>query len=145
MTEWDRSGVATHVSRAQLTLDEDTQRLEEHVQPLLDNHPPDLAGEQDLLVHERVGVVGLDAARAEGVELLQHENKQLPLGREVVRANVDEDVAAQEQRADFGVAQTRGRAQRRPEERAKEGEALRFRCSSAQAAGGTRGIGLRRR
>ena len=43
------------------------QRLKKDLQPLLDDHSHNLPGQQHLLVHQRVGIVRLDAAGAEGV------------------------------------------------------------------------------
>ena len=111
-------------ARPELALDLLADTVEEHLEALLEDHPPHLPRQQHLLVHERVRVVGLDAARAEAVELLQHEHEELPLGAEVVGAEMDEDVAAYEELAHVRVGEPRRRPQHRPEEPPEEAQAL---------------------
>mmetsp|Transcript_39338 Transcript_39338/g.67502 ORF Transcript_39338/g.67502 Transcript_39338/m.67502 type:complete len:253 (+) Transcript_39338:79-837(+) len=121
---WWRHGRLGALRGAHVALDEAPQGEKVAVKVLFHEHPEQVAWQQDFLVDERVRVVLVDPAGPEGVHLLEHEQEQLPLGRELVSGQVDEHVPREEELAQLHVREPRRCAHHRAEARAEEADAL---------------------
>ena len=76
--------------------------------------------EEHLLVDQRVRRVLGATLGGEGIQLLQHEQQQLPLRVHGLSGQVNEHVPSEQQPPNLGVGEPCGWSENRPEARAKE-------------------------